>query len=438
VNRLFYFFLFIIVLSGCSLSKNSKFWSIEKTNQEFTLNEKKTKIKKIFSEEKILSQEFNQNFKVKFNDIIVSENSINNFSNNNGRINFDGDLNNSSKYKFSKIKNFYQYEPEIVFANKNIIFFDNKGSLVKFDNNSKLIWKKNYYSKSEKKLNPVMQFANNTQFLVVADNIAKYYMLNIETGELIWSKNNLASFNSQIKIYKDKFFVVDFSNTLRCFSLKNGNELWNVKTQNSLIRSQKKLSMVIVKDIVYFNNSIGDISAVDLNKGELIWQLPTQSSLVYESAFSLESSNIITDNKTLFFSNNKNQFFSIDILTGSYNWETKINSSVKPIMVGNILFTVSLEGYLFLIDKNNGNILRVTDVFNNFKDKNRNKVKPTGFVLGIDKIYLSTNNGRLLIIDIESGKTLSILKIDNKKILRPMIYNKNLFIVKDNAIIKLN
>ena len=76
-------------------------------------------------------------------------------------------------------------------------------------------------------------------------------MLDKENGELIWSKNNSAPFNSQIKIFKDKFFIIDFDNTLRCFSLKNGNELWNVKTQNSLIRSQKKLSMVIVDNVIF-------------------------------------------------------------------------------------------------------------------------------------------------------------------------------------------
>ena len=37
------------------------------------------------------------------------------------------------------------------------------------------------------------------------------------------------------------------------------------KTENTLIKSQKKLSMVIVDEVIYFNNSIGDISAVELN-----------------------------------------------------------------------------------------------------------------------------------------------------------------------------
>ena len=71
--------------------------------------------------------------------------------------------------------------------------------------------------------------------------------------------------------------------------------------------------MVIVNDLLYFKNSIGDISAVDIKEGELLWQLPTQSSLIYETAFSLETSDLITDGNTLFFSNNKNQFFSVDL-----------------------------------------------------------------------------------------------------------------------------
>ena len=221
------------------------------------------------------------------------------------------------------------------------------------------------------------------------------------------------------------------------FSLKNGNELWNIKTENSLIRSQKKLSMVIVNDLLYFKNSIGDISSVNINEGELLWQLPTQSSLIYEAAFSLETSDLVTDGNSLFFSNNKNQFFSVDLRTGSFNWENKVNSNLRLSLVGNYIFTVSLEGYLIIIEKNTGNIVRVTNVFKSFKKKKRDKIKPIGFVVGLKNIYLTTDNGRMLVIDTKTGKTNSILKIDNDKISRPFILNKDLFVIKDNAIIKL-
>ena len=434
MNKIILLIIFVFFINGCSLNKNSKFWTAKQKIPE----ENNQNYEKVLVEEEAFNQELNSKLIIKFDGKINNNSLLRNYSNNDGRLNYNGILKKSSRYKFSKIKNFYQFEPTISFDKKDIIFFDNNGSILKFNDKSKLIWKKNYYSKSEKKLKPILQFANNKEILIVADSIAKYYAINLSSGQLIWSKNNLAQFNSQIKIYKDRFFIVDFSNTLRCFSLKDGQELWNVKTENSLIRSQKKLSIVIVNNLLYFNNSIGDISAVDINKGELFWQLPTQGNLIYEAAFSLETSDIIADNKTLFFSNNKNQFFSIDLATGSFNWENKINSNLRPSLIGNYLFTISIEGYLIVIEKNSGNIIRITDIFKNFNKKKRDKIKPVGFIVGLKNIYLSTDNGRLLVIDISSGKTNSILKIDNEKISRPFILDKNLFVIKDNAIIKLD
>ena len=434
MNKLIFFLIYIIFISGCSFNKNSKFW----TKTQNIPEENKLNYKEIFIEEEALGKEFNENISINLGKRIDNIYKVRNYFNNDGQLNYNGALKKSSRFKFSKIKNFYKFEPIISFDKKNVIFFDDKGSILKFDEKSKLIWKKNYYSKSEKKLKPVLQFSNNGKILIVSDNIAKYFAIDLDSGKLMWSNSNLAPFNSQVKIYKNKFFIIDFSNTLRCFSLKDGKELWNVQTESSLIRSPKKLSMVIVDNILYFNNSIGDISAVDITNGEFLWQLPTQNNLVYESAFSLETSDIITDGNTLFFSNNKNQFFAIDLDTGSLSWKNNVNSNIRPTLVGNYIFTVSLEGYLIVIEKNSGNIIRVTDVFNNFKKKKRDKIKPEGFIIGTNNIYLSTDHGRLMVIDIKSGRTKSILKIDNDKISRPHVIDKDLYVVKENAIIRLN
>ena len=81
-----------------------------------------------------------------------------------------------------------------------------------------LSWKKNNYSKTEKKMNPILFFSTNKNYLIVADTVAKYYALDINSGQIIWSKNNSAPFNSQIKIFKDKFFIVDSENIIKCFN----------------------------------------------------------------------------------------------------------------------------------------------------------------------------------------------------------------------------
>jgi len=434
VNKILRFFLFFLLISNCSLNSESSLWTKSKKIEA----EKDLIVKELFKDEEARSKEINSNLKIKLESNFLENNFNNNLKNNSGRINYNGKLESISKYKFSKIDNFDQFEPEIIFDKNNIVFFDNKGSILKFDQFSKLIWEKNYYTKAEKKLKPKLSLANNDEILIVADNLAKYYSVNLKSGKLLWSKTNLAPFNSQIKIYKDMFFITDFENVLRCFSIKNGNELWNVKTDTTFIKSQKKLSLVISNEVVFFSNSIGDISAVDISTGNLIWQTPTQSSSIYEDAFLLKTSDIIVGDNEILFSNNKNEFFSLDVNSGALNWVQKINSSLRPTIIENLIFTVSIEGYLAVVEKENGNIVRFTDVFDKFNKKKRPNIKPVGFLAGSKNIYLTTDSGQIIIIEILNGKSSSILKIDNEKLSRPFILNQNLFVIKDNAIIKLN
>ena len=131
-------------------------------------------------------------------------------------------------------------------------------------------------------------------------------------------------------------------------------------------------------------------------------------------------------------------FFSLDVNTGVFNWKQLVNSSLRPAIINDFIFTISEEGFLIIIDFKSGSIIRSTDVLKNIKERKRKEIKLTGFVVGRKNIYLSTSTGRLLIVKIETGTTQSILKLDNEKISRPIVLNESLFIAKNNSIIKLN
>ena len=111
---------------------------------------------------------------------------------------------------------------------------------------------------------------------------------------------------------------------------------------------------------------------------------------------------------------------------------------MRPTYADGLVFTVTLEGYLSILDSRNGNLLRMTNIFDKIKNYKKKNIKPEGFIITKEKVYLSLNNGRLIIIDILTGKALDVIKIDNEKISRPYIFNNGMFIVKDNAILKLN
>ena len=365
MNRIFTYLLIIVFITNCSLDSKTGFWSKSKKLKP----ENNVVKEEIFKKTKVYEKEFNPNLKIKLRNNFKKKSFVNNLTNNNGVVNFKGNLKKTSKYKFSKISQFDYFQPELLFTSKNnIIFFDEKGTILNFDEDSKLIWKNNIYSKIEKKHKPILYFANNEHTLVVSDSIAKFYAINIKNGQLIWSKNNTSPFNSQVKIYKDKFFVVDFDNILRCFSIKNGQEIWNFKTEKSFIKSQQKLSLIISKNGVVFINTLGDVSSVDIQSGHLLWQTPTQSSEIYENYFSLKNSDLISEKNSIYFSNNKNEFFALDERNGIIKWKQTLNSNLRPTYADGLVFTVTLEGYLVVIDSRNGNIVRMTNIFEYIKN----------------------------------------------------------------------
>ncbi len=434
MNKISKLILVFLFLNSCSLNSDSSFWSKRNINEE----RKILNIKQITKKDEILLKEINNNLVINLSNLKKENYPMSYFDNNNGRTNYNGELKSISRYKFSKIEKFDEYEPEIIINQNNIIFFDNKGTILKFDESSKLLWKKNYYTKVEKKLKPLLFLSANQDTLVVVDTIAKYFAIDIKTGDLLWSRYNDSPYNSQIKVFKNKFYVVDANNVLHCYSLKDGKEIWNFKTDKPLIKSQKKNSLIIKKNNIIFNNSVGDITAVNSETGVLVWQAPTQSKKIYDESMFFKNSDLISAKNSILFSNNNNGFFSLNAESGLLNWKQKINSNVKPVFFNNLIFTVTNEGYLVVMDDQSGNLIRSNYLLSSFKKKKRKKIKPVGFIAGENNIYLTLNNGRLLVIDIKTGSVDKVLKIDNDKVSSPIVQGQNLYVAKNNSIIKLN
>ena len=430
IKRYSYFIIFLFLIE-CSLNPNSKFWTKEK---KILVDKKISTV--LLSEKKKSLKEFNQNFKISLPKNLINQ--TNYKLNNDGHINFNANLEKMSKYNFRTISLFSNFEPEMLLDKNYLFYFDSKGSIIKFDNESNVIWKQNHYSKQDKKLQPVLFFGDSDEDLFIADSIANYYVIDKNTGNLKWKKKHSSSFNSQIKIFDNKALIIDMENQLRCFSLETGEVIWSVKTQQSLLRSQKKQSLIINNNKVYFTNSIGDVTAVNILDGKIIWQTPTQRNISFGSTYFLKLSDIISDEKSIFVSDNNNQFFSIDLLTGSINWKQNFSSELRPTLIGNYLVTITDNGLLIIMNKLSGQIIRINDLFKNIKEKKKKDYQPIGFLVGKFYIYLSTNNGRILVINFKEGKIEKILKLDNNKLQRPIYFNQSLYIAKDNSIIRLN
>ena len=234
------------------------------------------------------------------------------------------------------------------------------------------------------------------------------------------------------------FYALDANNVFICFSLLDGKKLWEFKGEKKLINSQKQTSIVINNDSVIYNNSKGEIVSLDKLNGNLNWLTPTIEYSDMFQSFLFKNSDLVLNENSIYFSNNNNSFFSLDANMGVINWKQNINSFLRPIVIDNIILTVSSNGYLYVVEKNSGNIIRTTDIFYNLKSKKRKKIKISGFVSTKDKIYLSTYQGKIIRINIKNGSLDLIHKVSRNKISKPYVNNSKLYVIKDNGIIRIN
>ena len=423
----------LLILNNCSFDTKSGIW----TEEKIKLGKEENKdIKELFKKEILNENEFNPNLKLEIKNF--SENKNKYKGNNFGALKVSSNFNNISKYSFNKIKYFEQFEPELVFIDKDLIFFDKKGSIIKFDEKSKIKWKVNHYTKKEKKLLPILKLAKTKKNLLVIDNLAKLYLLDSSNGKLLWTLDHEVSFMSQIKIDDDKFYLLDANNTFICFSVLDGKKIWQFKSKKKLINSQKETSVILNEESVIFNNSSGEIISLDKLNGNLNWITPTIEYGESFQSYLIKNSDLVLNENNIYFSNNDNSFFSLDVNLGFVNWRQNINSYLRPVIIDNIILTISPKGYLHIIEKNSGDIIRTTDIFYNLKKRKREKIKINGFVSTKEKIYLSTNNGKIIKINIKDGSLDLIYRISRNKVSKPYVNNSKLFIVKDNGIVKIN
>ena len=423
----------LLTLSSCSFDTRSGIW----TEESISLNNEENKeIKELFKKEILDENEFSPKLKVEIKNI--NENRFKYKGNNFGALIVNSNFERLSKFSFKKIEYFDQFNPEPVFIDNDLIFFDKKGSIIRFDQNSNIKWKVNYYNKKEKKLLPILKITKEKNSLIVTDNFARIYLINSYDGKLIWKNDHEVSFISQIKIDDNRFFVLDSNNVFTCFSLVDGQKMWQFKGEKRLINSQNETSVIINEESVIINNSKGEIISLNKFDGNLNWITPTIDFGETLQSFLIKNSDLVLDNNNIYFSNDQNSFFSLDVNLGFINWKQNISSDLRPIVINDFIFTISPKGYFYVVEKNTGNIIRVTDLFYNLKPKKRKKIKIMGFVSTVDKIYLSTNNGKIMKVNIADGKIDLIYKVGRDKISKPYVNNSKLYIVKDNSIIKIN
>jgi len=435
------FFLIFILLVNCSFDNKTGIWSGSKKEKrrisELEKEQKQTKVVDyIYSSKSVYSKEISLTKKISISNprknLSWKMSSLNqqNFL---GNIYLSGIDNiflkkkiGKNKFPMSKI-----ISSPLVFEN-NIIFSDNNGTIFNINQNGEINWKKNIYKKIYKKVYKNLVFSIYQNNIYVADNIGFIYSIGLNNGKLVWIKNHGIPIKSNIKIYKNKIFLINQDNRILCFNTKNGSKIWDIRSVPSFIKLQNFLSSAISKqgDVIAINSS-GDLLKVNANNGKIAWSLNTlESTLAHATDFFKSSEIVIIDDNIIVSS--KSSLFSYNLNTGYTNWKQEVSSIGAPIIDGKNIFILTDNGYFVIIDKDTGIIISSTNILKILKKK-KQETKITGFIMGSGKIYSVTSNGYLIVSSPVSGKVEYFKKIGDPVTSAPIINNGKLYILTKNS-----
>ena len=436
-TKLVIFFLIFLLSINCSFDNKTGIWSGgEEEKERIAELEKNQKSKirtvKVYSSENIYKEEISYNksinlSKPKANSSWKSSNlNLQNFT---GNIYLSGISNNFLKKKIGKNKFALSKitSPPLIY-NDNIIITDDTGSIFSINQQGKINWKKNIYKKIYKKIYKNLSLSINERVIYASDNVGFVYAINLTNGEILWIKNHGTPLKSNIKVFKNKIFVINQDNRILCLDTKDGSLIWDIRATPSFIKSQNFLALAISKegDLVTLN-SAGDLIKAKTTNGKIYWYLNATGSLLAHDTDFFESSQIVINRNDIIFSTTSSTF-SFNLSSGSVQWIKDINSQNAPIIDGNNIFLISNNGYLINLDRSTGEIIRSINILKVLKKKKR-ITRVTGFVMGSGKIYATTLNGYLIVCSAGSGNVEYFKKIGNAITAAPIISNGSLYIL---------
>ena len=440
-NKTIIFFFIFILVNNCSFDSKTGIWDSEEEEKvRISKLEKKQReiieTKKIYSSENIYADEVPLKKKIILSKPIRNsswEMSGLNHKNFVGNIYLSGIDNIFLKKKIGKNKFLVSSSITLILSYEdNLIFSDDRGIIYNIKKNGKVNWKQNIYKKTYKKIYKSLTLAIYNNNIYIADNIGFIYAINLDTGKLIWIKNHGISIKSNIKIFDNKIFLIDQDNRIFAVNTMNGEKIWEILTISSFIKSQNLLSLAISKKGNLFAiNSSADLFKIDTNIGNVFWTKDISSSALSDATDFFRSSEIVSIDNEIIFSTDSS-FFSFNVNNSSLNWEKKVSSVGAPIVDKNNIFIVSSNGYFIILEKDTGKTISSTNILKILK-KRKQETKVSGFVMGSGKIYAVTSNGYLIVCSASLGKAEYFKKIGDPILSNPIISNGELYILTQNS-----
>ena len=277
--------------------------------------------------------------------------------------------------------------------------------------------------------------------IIAVDNFGYIYSIDYKQKKIVWAKNYLIPFRSNLKIINETLFVSDEKNKVILINIKNGDKIDELYTQPSQAVSDFESNLAVDNNNnLLFMSTSGILYSLNfINNKSINWiiNFKQDSEIIYKG------NPIIVSNDKIIISSKDN--ISLINVNGAKIWDLNIKSNLSPIVSGNTIFTVNKDNYLILINKNTGQIIFSKNIYSlitkEFQKNLKRKIKKISHIyLTGNKLLLISENSYFIELNLKNIININSIKKNPFKISSDVIFydKKMVFINKSNRIYKVN
>ena len=260
------------------------------------------------------------------------------------------------------------------------------------------------------------------------DFSGKFYAVNADDGSIIWTFfaegerkfgakglhgkqpkdqyfiDQWDYFNSSPTIHNDKIYFGSGNGNIYALDLKTGNELWSFQTGEV-----SHTSPAVAYGNVYAGSWDSYLYCLDAETGEKRWNYQTGIDTFYYNQVGIQSSPLLSDS-TIYFGCRDAHVYALDAITGELQWKRFNNYSwvvVSPVIdEAKLYYTTSDSQHFIALDRQSGDTLYTLPT--------RGLGFSSPIILG-DMIYFGVFNGDLVAIDTKTNSEVWRFQTDEAR-----------------------
>lgn len=236
------------------------------------------------------------------------------------------------------------------------------------------------------------------------------YSLDADSGSLVWQAQVKGEVISAPAVDNGTLVVNSASGILKAFDATEGTEQWKIEQDVPALTLRGVSSPALAGGGAVIGSSDGTLTVFILESGQQGWTVEVgeaSGSTELERVIDIDSKPLIYGDKVYAISA-KGNLVALDLRSGRMLWKRQYSSFRQLSMSGNNLFLTDVKGHVYAIDRANG-----LERWSQLALTNRSV---TGPAILADHVVVGDYEGYLHWLDKESGEIVARYQLDSSGI----------------------